>query len=903
MKIAHSAHGSKASLNTDFGGGLPATRIHAPAPLTSMLERTRLIDRLDSARNKRLIQLTAPAGFGKTTLLSQWASRRAATGDRVAWVSADDEDLSPGTLIDSLAQAAAVAGVDGVAPSLGWTHASGIDARQRLRRLVNTIAVDAEPLILIVDDIDTLQGSELQEMLSLLLRWAPNNLLIVLSGRGRVDIPVSSLMVQGLVSRIVANDLQFDLQDVVCLFGPPLTLGESKDLLERSRGWPAIIGLLRLVWAGNSPGGDNPQMTETLRDMTGDYLSEQVLGALSKAERETLEALSLLDIINDEAADAMVDGGQDCWHGLLRRRDFQPLAISDGSGGSNWRLHPLVRDALRNAFDARNGDERRPLHVRAARWLGRQGALVASVNQAILGGDYGLAAQFIFASGSTRIWIRQGRTQLEAIDALLNEAILDQEPRLKLLRALVQIKRGELSDAERLFHEATAALQSGSPEDDDTRFDRLLVESTLLFNQCKPSGDEYLVLYAQRMEQVGTAEDMVLGNVKTLMALSLEQRSVLDRALAMTDDAQVHYARADLPHGSFFVELHRASACFAKGLSVDADIALDRAHALAKRHFPDDDDKQLLVAISRAEIAADAGKFALADRRLNRVARRLPHMEAWHRIHSAAYGTMVAIALSHGDDRQAISIIDAAEESAHRRGLTGLLPFLAAQRMLALVHGGQADQAERVARSSGLTPGPYVSKVSDRMIWREREAVLTAFAQLALAQGRFAAVDALIDLPLREWEAVGLSRPRIQLHLAGAIAADALTLADKAQWHLESALTLAQISGHQRAFFDNGARLAAMLKSYCGRHRGLVEAILKAIAEASQGDALPALTSREQEVLDGLAKGLSAKQIARQFDLTENTVKFHIKNIYGKFRVNNRSEAIERARALPSLAE
>ncbi len=880
----------------DESGILLLTRLRPPLVRAGTLERTTLLQSLDAASLCRVILVTGAAGYGKTVLLTQWYEHRLSQGRRTAWISADDEDLSPGKVVAYLAHAMGQAGLDAGPAFAAASHADGSGARQRLRQLLNLVARHVEPVVLIIDDVDRLGETEIREVLTPLLRWAPDNLILVLSGRHRPDIPVSALRVQGLVAEIGPAELQFGLHEIVELFGPGLSRQGASAVLGHSLGWPAIVQLLLGLWRRAEDRDALIANFDGVRGAAADYLSEQILDAVPPEIRALLVDMSLLDTVDEACAAFLRPDGQDLWRALVRLEGFKPFLLEDARSEGRRRLHPILRDVLADSFHGQPLAARQGVHARLAEWHDRAGHLIRSVRHALLAGDTPCAARYIFAAGATRIWIRQGKARLEAIDGLLDDAILQSVPRLKLLRALVLIKRGELGGAEALFSQARAQLDGCT--DSDISFDLLLVESTLLFNQCKPSGDEYLAIYAQRMEEVGGDHDVVLGNVKTLMSLSYQQRGLPQRADRHACDAQVHYGRADLPHGSFFVELHRGAAQFAMGNSAAADVALDRAQALARRHFPDDGDKQLLVAINRAEIACDAGRIALAEKRLQGAVRRLVTMEGWHAVHAIVHGVGVAIAAAHGGTDAALEGLDAAERLAIDRGLTGLRPFLVAQRMSYLLRAGDADGAMAAARSAGLS----LDRQADAgdMLWREREAVLTAFARLALVQGDAQAVLGMIAQPLRDFARMRLSRPRVHLHLLGALASEALDDAATADHHLFEALNLAGQSGHVRAFHEEGPALADLMRRHVVRmpDSGMAAHMLTILAPRAAATDAPVLTPREGEVLSQLQNGLSAKRIARSLDLTENTVKFHLKNIYGKLRVNSRTQAIVQARSL-----
>lgn len=892
-------------------GGVAVAKLAPTVQQAQLVPRDALLDNLDSLRNRRLVLLAAPAGYGKSTLLGQWRERLLRRGTRVAWLSLDDDDGSPGDLVTYLLHSLRRSGVvlppdmpDGAIPDEAA-------AKQRLRQLLNAVAADGRETVLMLDEFEHLPDRTVESVVSALLRWAPENLLLAIASRRAPPLPLATLRVQGLLAEFRAPDLRFTASEIGALFGTPLTRQDAAEIDRHTEGWPVALQLLRGWWSRER---DKHQVLASFDRATEEiaaYLSEQVFATLPRPLHDFLIEASVLDRLSLGAVERVL-GHSDGWRALQDTESLKPFLISVDKDVGAYRIHPIIRDSLASAFSSLPADRQRGIHRAAALWYAQAQHLPRAVRHAQLAGDLALAGRLVEDAGGVQIWIRHGFARLKAVDALLTDDLLDRFPRLKLLRALVHAKDGANAAARRLFDAVRADTQDFTSDASgaDTgmlRLDGLVVEATLMVNECRPASDSYLDAYERTVRGISGDDHIFQGNTKTLFCISCHQRGLFDRAVAASHEAIDHYRQADLPHGEFFNHLHLGVINLAQGMADAAEAAYGRAQAIARKHFPDDRTKGVLVNALLAELAYEGNNIALAERRLRSVGDQIRHTEAWHDIYAAQYGVSAMIALSTQGLDAALSQIDDAWHVASERHVPGLKPFVDALRVSCLALAGMTEEAAAAAQAGGLSLTALRGKTGG--LWREDEAVVAALSRLAIRQGDSKSLRDLLPPMLQRLRATRHVRSSIRLGTLAAMAFADLREPETALSHLRVALSLSARSGFQRIFHEEGARLVPLLKQFlqdgaaagqddsasaARRQAADILAVLDVGPRAQR--AFTSLSPREIQVLQQLSLGQSDKLIGRALNLTENTVKYHLKNVYMKLRVTSRTEAVQAAR-------
>ena len=886
------------------------TRLAPAMQRAKLLERGDLLKALDAASSARLISLEAAAGYGKTTLLSQWRDKLLAGGVTVAWLSLDEEDDSAGALVANLGYAFQRAGITVPPEVIAAFAPHEADARHRLQRLLNAIAVHGRPLALILDEFERLSPAVVHAVIAPLIKWAPDNLTTAIAGRERLPLPVAALRARGLVFELKAVDLRFRPDEIGRLFDCQLSRADLSSVEANTEGWPVAVQLLKSWWAGNK------NQHQALTDLQGassdiaEYLSEQVLSFVPEALRLHLREVSVLDTLSDGAIE-FITGRAGLLSQILAVDVLRPFLTSVDQDVGAYRLHPILQAVLAGEFSLLPAERRMRLHKTAAQWYAKGGQLTRAVRHALDGGDLDLAGNIVEAAGGVQIWIRQGMARTKAVDAYLSEPLLDRFPRLRLLRALVLAKEGRLSVARQNFEKARATTQDFTVlayggDLATLRQDSLVVESTLLVNECQPPGDAYLAAFEDTLRGVAGDDHICQGYWRTFLCISRHQRGLFDKATEAAHEAIDHYRQFQLPHGEFFNHLHIGAINFAQGMPTAAAAAYERARHMAATQFPDDQTKATLINALQAELAYEQNLILKAHRRAQLAISRTRKSEAWYDIYAAEFITAIMIALEREGLDAAAALIDTARLEASARQARGLMPLLEATRASCLALSGLAGEAADVLRYSPLDLAELAEWQAERT-WREREAIMVAFIRVAARNPSFAIPVDRLEQSLRRLWALRHVRSAIRISVALAVYYAARGDIAAAFQHLAAAVRSSATTGYIRAFHEEAATVLPLLMQWQAAAGSAMDrevkhhakSLLASLSLTRADDAhLPALTAREADMLRQLNSGLSDKEIARALDLSQNTVKFHLKNLYLKLHAANRLEAVQKGRDL-----
>ena len=496
--------------------------------------------------------------------------------------------------------------------------------------------------------------------------------------------------------------------------------------------------------------------------------------------------------------------------------------------------------------------------------------------------------------------MRFGYGVIKALDDMLDATVLAIYPRMKLLHALTLLKTGHLREARSAFEDVRRDTEdfSRQPRGGDCgllRIDALIVESTLFLNECEAVSDGRLALYVDAVNRTARlgpgGGQMVMASAKTAICISRAQQGQFDDALAASVEAMELYRRADCVHGQFYNHLHMAGIHGARGQPLAVEEAITAAQGISKRPLADDPVKEKLIAALSADIAYERDQIALAHRRLRQVGENF-NEEAWFDILAAMHGTSAMVALASGGADAALGRLDAAAAEVARRQLPSLQRFLDALRISCLVLAGRREDALSLYGRVGMVP----DMLDSLELWREREAVLLAYGRLALLRREPERVLEMTAAVMPGLRLADNKRSLIRLGALAALAADAADRPDQAVAHLRETLLLSADTGFRRIFREEGEAMLTLLERFAamgeedegpaGRH---ARALLTDLTARPDGEgALALLTGSERRVLAELQAGHPDKVIARNLNLTLNTVKFHVKNIYVKLGVTGR---------------
>ena len=877
----------------------------APGIRDGVVSRPGLFDRLTRAR--RVVQVSAPPGSGKTILLRSWIAA-AGLAARAAWVSVPGEVRDPQRLwipvVGALRETAPAAPL-----VRGLTAAPDLDGWTAVERLLEDLAALDEQVWLVIDDLHELGSAEALRQLELLIMRAPTALRFVLVARRDLRLGLHRLRLAGELTEIRADDLRFSRTEARTLLdaaGVALS-GSALDLLyHRTEGWAAGLRLAALSLAGHPDperfaaefGGSERTVAE--------YLMAEVLERQPEEARRLLLRTSILPRVNGELAD-LLTGGSGGERVLQRLEEAGAFVISLDARRSWFRYHQLFADLLQLELRGTSPAELPALHEAAAGWYAEHGYPVEAVQQAQAAQDWALAAR-VLSDG----WVGLGLAGLGGtVHELLTRfpaGVIASDAELAARVAGDQLARGSLEEAERCLALATRTLESVPP---DRRGRAQVVLAVVRMRLARQRGDLTTVAgEAQRLLAPAVTADPAhydtarAGLGGDLRALALIDLGIAEAWTARFDEADRHLGdgialarRLGRPYLEVTGLAHLAQLESWRSFQLGAERSL-QAIELATEHGWADEPVAGLAYLALGVAMVTQGRLEDAEQALSqaeRTVRAEAEPAAGMRLH---YGRGMLEFVSGRHDA-ALSAFRAAERLAGSLVTPHTLaPRLRSHLLQTLVRTGDTRRVEQAL--AGLD-GPE----------RDRGETRLAEASLRLAQDDPAAaaavlapvIDGSVVMPNAHlWE--------VQAFLLQAIACDALGDAGDARRALEQALDRAAPEGLLFPFlYDPAPDLLDRHRRHGTAHAGLITEILNVLAGQRPGSP-PAgsqhlrepLSHAEARVLRYLPTKLSAPEIAGELYLSVNTVKTHMRHLYDKLGAHRRHEAVEQARALGLLA-
>lgn len=881
---------------------------HCTAPPTfrvALADRPRLIEALRAARERRVTLVDAPAGYGKTWLLGRWYAELRSAGLRVAWLGVDQADTPQ--FLTLMVAALARAGIDtGRLESLAAQGFGDVPVAAVVGSVVAVLTAAEMPVVVFVDDLRQLSREALADVLVRLIAQAPPETRFVCSGRDCRLLPRASLRARGELFEIGADQLRLDIAEARALL-PQLDAAQLERLLLRTEGWPVAVQLARLWLEAN------PQRSALLDTFSGrtaevaEYLTEQVLADLPPDLQQILAAAAILDALNPELI-AAVTGEPGAWHRLIGEGRLEHFLVPLDEERYWSRLHHLLLDYLRARHSGRGADLR-PLHARAMSWFERHGDLYAAVRHAVLADDLPYAAELVQRTGGWEMVVFGGTVRMRALFELMPAARLDGFPRIQLYNAFLAAKDGDLARGLRLFEAVRAAHQYTT--DPALARDLLVVDLLVGGYADRPVMAGDLADLYRKFDSLPPADEAAraaLLNAAVLMALNTgDMQAAQGAGLRAVREMR----RIGSVLGLNYCLLHLGMAQLQLGERREAEATWREAAELAEENFGADSGLKAIAEVYLALALHARGDMAGAGERFDRYLGQVETGDGWVDLYAGAYEAAVANALARGRPKTASELAERMAHTATARGLARLERLaLACAARLRLVAGAPptvpGDPADGATDVAAWRAGQWRVVPSS---WREQQAAGLVLVLGALAAQRPA--DALLVLDDLEAAAQTQSRFRDQRSLDALRSAALLALAGEEEEapvaDFVASLDPAVREDDTQYLVDLGPVLLPLLRRAWSWSRAqssssriryvLTTAVTTLVRAAERRDTARDLSAQELEVLVELASGAPNKLIARHLQMTENTVKFHLKNVVHKLGVRHRVEALGAARA------
>ncbi|MCA9983036.1 MAG: hypothetical protein KDE59_02035 [Anaerolineales bacterium] len=870
-----------------MSGDLLRTKLAAPPPRAKVVARPHLVARLQRGLAGRLSLVSAPAGFGKTSLVSAWL----AECDRpVAWLSLDEEDSDPVRFFRYF-----IAGLQSIHPDLGEAVAAALALPQppplktAVAGLLNELDARATELVFVLDDFHLLHANAIHEALTYFLERQPPQLHMVIVTREDPFFPLPRWRARGELTELRARDLRFTTAEAAAFLtagmGLNLTAAQIAKLRDKTEGWVSGLQLAALSLRGREDIDDFVDSFAGSNRFILDYLIEEVFLQQTEEVRRFLMQTAVLEQLTAPLCDAVIQQAGSS-QTMLERLEQANLFIVPLDESRQWfRYHHLFADLLRQRLRTEKLDTAL-FHQRAADWYNEQGLFHGAINHFLAAAAWDQAATLIEAHSGELQKSGQNGTLLRWMKALPRE-VTERYPALCLDYAWALALQGQPAEAERLLTLAEAAFR-----DVPARYG-LVLSAQIHVARIRHDLPRTIELSQRALELIPaeaaeprSALTLNLGIAYWQMGRLAEAGAALATAQEAAGVAQNHHVRLlALGFGSM--------ALAAQG--------------------------QWLQAADQLRAALKSGATSPASSVIHLVLGAL--LFEWNQLDEAESHLQQAIDLAQASGNSEL------ECSAHRqwallKQALGQAPAARAALTLAEQVAGAQAPPQTSARNSAVAVEIALAQ-NDLATAQVQLAAMPvpaaaslffptlclAPARLALAQGQLSAAAEQLAAEYARAQQAGCRYGQVEVRLWQALAADR---PDRAVDFLAEALLLAQPGNLLRTFLDKGPALIPLLHraigqqiapEYAARLLALLGGPVPAPDSATPAPpAVPmpvdAISEREIEVLQLLADGHSNQEIARALVVSANTVKSHLKSIYGKLDVHSRREAVSRARIL-----
>jgi LuxR family transcriptional regulator, maltose regulon positive regulatory protein len=910
---------------TDALRPLLATKLYVPKPRRGLVARPRLSERLSRGFDSKLTLVSAPAGFGKSTLLAEWLASAGAGAHSVAWLSLDQADNQPVTFWTYV-----VSALRKVVPGVGASALSMLEAPQPppietvLATLLNELGALPNDIVLVLDDYHVIDALGVDDEMAFLLDHLPPRMHVVIATRSDPGLPLARLRGRGELVEIRAADLRFTPDEAAAylneVMGLELATGDISALEARTEGWIAALQLAALSMQGRddiagfiaSFAGDDRYIV--------DYLVEEVLRRQPEHVRTFLLQTSILGRMSGPLCDVVT--GQEGGKAMLEALDRGNLFVVPLDDRRRWyRYHHLFADVLRAHLLDEQPERVPELHRRAGEWYERNGERSEAIRHALAADDLDRAADLVELALPA---MRKGRQEAAVLAWLraLPDELVGRRPVLGAAFAWVLISIGELDDVERHLQEAERWLteKDGVPDGSGVgppgmavanrdEF-RLLPGMLALYRAvlAQIRGDvPATVRYAQAVLDLAPEDDDLLhGGAAAILGLAAWASGDLEAAHLIHAEGMARVQRAGNISDAMNASIALADIRITQGRLGEAIQTYDQALQLSMKHgepvLPGTAD----LYVGLGDIVREQGDLTSATQHLQKskdLGAHLGFPQSRHRLHVVT----ARIREAEGDLDGALDALNEAQRVYVPDFSPDVHP-LPARKARVWVRQGRSAEAGAWARERSLSADDDLSYL------REFEHI--TLARLLLAGASTSQTDRadrnlvkLLERLLDAAEAGGRTGSVIEILILQTLALQVGGDLRAALVPLERALTLAEPEGYVRMFVDEGRSMEVLLEAAAkqGIAPTYVRRLLAGFGKGEKGAVvkqalIEPLSERELEVLRLLASDLGGPDIARELVVSLNTVRTHTKNIYSKLGVNDRRAAVSRAAELGLLS-
>jgi LuxR family transcriptional regulator, maltose regulon positive regulatory protein len=886
------------------------TKLTIPQRRQAIVSRPRLIERLNAGIDGKVILISAPAGFGKTTLITEWISY---IGRPVAWLSLNESDNDPALFMEYL-----LAALRTIKPEIGvsalrrFRSSQDFLAKIALTDLINDICSLSVHFVLVFDDYHCIKNKDIHGALDFLIENLPANMHLVIMTRSDPPLHLSQLRGRGQLTELRAVDLRFTTQEVTEFLNQVMKLDLSQEEIAtldvRSEGWIAGLQMAAISLKGRT------DTTEFINAFSGsdrsimDYLFEEVFERQSTDRQAFLLDTAMLDQLTGPLCDAVT--GRNNSSAILEDMKRENLFVLSLDNEGRWyRYHPLFADLLLHNLRKSKPDAIPVLYERASIWYEQNGLASKAIEHALLGQNYTLATNLIAKHAESTLMNGELATMRRWIGSL-PEKYTSANPELILLQVLAEIwlqggllKREEsqlqkaqdldtqhLLTGQILAVRATLAAAQGerqrSVELADKALEYLPAESTFWRSAAIPCLGQFSLLRGV-LPSIPVAINLFTEAVQ----MGKRTANLFTTVLALRRLAEAHIA------GGHLLE---AEVCFQKIV----DLALDSSG----KPLP-------LASFGLIGLGSLEREWHHLDKAANLLKQGIhlagAKLGSWP---LEGYINLARIKNMQGNQAEALKLLKNARLlTAESRDSKKFETFVTAHEILLSLRQGNLAVATGWAREQTLnhkTGQEYNTEPDLKAVagYYSSELEQITLARVYLAQNNPAEALKILEAVFNSAASLERNGVLIEIWMLEALAYKALNRPEKALEFLKYSLSRAEPEGYTSLFIEEGDPMASLLYEAAQKKimpqytRRLLEIFHRSTTESRQPDQTArtgdTLSDRELNVLNLLTQGLSNKEIASRLSIELRTVKWHTGNIFAKLNVRNRTQAVARARDL-----
>ncbi len=898
-------NGQHSTSDEPQGSWIFRAKIRRPRQNIVLIERPQLIESLNQCLDYQTCLITAPAGYGKTTLLAQWHATLAAQDVKAAWLSLDEGDKDAQRFLSYLICALTHADVNlGQLSMLAEQGLADLSVDAALAAMLEQVDAGQQSVVLVLDDYHRAASGEIDEQIERLITNAPGNFRVVINSRIAPTFSSSYLVATGRALTLDAEALRFSEDELRRAFDDKLSELQLAKFYSTTEGWPVAIQLAKIAIREIEP----DVLLDSFAQRSGhlaSFLADQVFGDLSDETQQFLLHTSILEQFNSGLANAVNENDRS-GRVLKNLEHLGALIVADDTEGGWYRYHHLFAEFLHNQLTATEPSLIPTLHRRASLWYESEGDTSAAVKHAKFAGEIDRCATLIEDAGGWEIILYRGILQLRDLLRHVSDLDLTAYPRLLLAQSYLLVKKGETQRSRALFD---AAVASRTRSGENPRLDRDIVNLKILLDVYEDKLDSRSDL----RKMIQTEEDFpdddylakgIFGCTEASVAMSLGR---FEEARTHAKNAMRSMRQADTILGLNYCYLHAAMSDFYRCEIQQAKANAIEASSMARDNFGADSGLKSLADVILGALFYWTDNLGPEDEQRFLAALDFSERnDGWFEIYGIGIEAELGLELERQDFDAAIRALERAERISNTRGIARLEQLAVAYRLDVFTQAGERREAARTA--SKIERFTVIGQWRKSPVsWRTHEAscrvLAVHFAQKDVDKSRIYIKDALEcskDLGAR-------------FHLLRCLITNSILTAQRGEREvalqsLFDALSIASANGVKKPFELSKAIVPLMWQALShGRSEAVETATLSFLSaildsfhrrSSEAGPGIPLLSPRENEVVMELSQGRSNKQIARALSMTEHTVKFHLKNVFAKLEVNRRAEAITVARSI-----